>query len=95
MNAGKSITYCAFCKGYVYCNLFIDNKSIIKSIGFNVSNNCPNFQKSAVRVVNLSIERSIVDIQNVLKKNKIITPCIQPIWDSIKFALDNILGKKS
>jgi hypothetical protein len=90
MYLGKSLTYCSFCRGYVYCNLSIDNKSIIKSIGFSVSNNCPNFQKSAVKVVKISIEKSIYDVKNELIKSKKITPCTQPIWDSIRFSFDKI-----
>lgn len=92
---GKSLTYCSFCRGYVYCNLSIDNKSIIKSIGFNVSKACPKFEKSAVQVVKLSIEKSIYDLKNEFIKSKKITPCIQPIWDSIRYAFDNIQNIKS
>jgi hypothetical protein len=70
--------------------LTLDNNSIVKSIGFNASKDCPKFEKSAVQVIKLSIEKSIYDIKNGLMKSKKITTCTQPIWESIKFACENL-----
>jgi len=95
MFRGKSLTYCTFCRGYVSCNLEINNKSIVKSIGFNASMNCPKFEKSAVQVVKLSIEQSIYNVKNKLIKSKNITPCTQAIWESTQYAFENIQNKKS
>jgi hypothetical protein len=95
MFRGKSLTYCTFCKSFVHCNLKVNNKSIIKSLGFHASKDCPKFEKSAVQVVKLSIEKSIYDLKDELIKSKKITPCIQPIWESIRYAFDNIQNKKS
>ena len=95
MYLGKASTYCAFCKGFVQCHLEVNNNSIIKSLGFQASKDCSKFKTSAVQVVKLSIEKSIYDIKSNLIKSKSITPCTQPIWDSIKYAFENIQIKKS
>jgi len=86
MYHGKSLVYCAFCRGFVFCQISLNKNSIIKSIGFNSLHACPRFLNTSVFMSKKLVEKSIPEI-NLMNWKKF--SCMVSIWDSVKNAILN------
>ena len=90
MLQGKSVVYCAVCKGLLHCNIKVNKIGVVQSIGFMTMEYCPKFTETCTFMTKIMMNKSIPEINKFFLSNKKISSCKLPIWEGVKYAILNL-----